>query len=491
MLARQPMAVVAPTQTSAMPRQVTATVQTPRLAAAPAAATLRPAPMQPGAAMVVQSSPSTRQVFAPAVQSVTTTGFVHSVPGAALAQPVTKTLPASAATPFAPTPGVVVVPGSMAKPMPTPAVVGAAATTTPVLPGAAAATTTVLPVTGAMKTAVLPAVGSTTTLSFAARGVPAVLPAARITPIAAVAAAPMSASTATTVLRVAGPVTTVLPATTTSATTASTTMAPTLAPTGAVCVAGAAGAAQAAGTADVATPPTIQSTKTSFPNPKCLSTKFNFDGDFKVNNLPLLLTVDPISSTRACHVTGLRVWDGGIVLSKYLEHYAPQVSHGRKLRGLELGCGSGVASLGFALMGHDVMLSDIAGMQAEATELNITRNAPQIQEAGGSATFEVLDWKELPKDRERYGRFDLVFASDVIWHQHFVALFVDALDWAAKGPGIGEILLSHKVRDAESMEEFEALIQQKGWVLERKVESEKAIGEDGHPLVHIYHVKIP
>eukprot|EP00812_Abedinium_dasypus_P009512 NODE_3199_length_816_cov_288.693824.p1 GENE.NODE_3199_length_816_cov_288.693824~~NODE_3199_length_816_cov_288.693824.p1 ORF type:complete len:211 (+),score=57.02 NODE_3199_length_816_cov_288.693824:3-635(+) len=206
---------------------------------------------------------------------------------------------------------------------------------------------------------------------------------------------------------------------------------------------------------------------------------------------PLLLTADHISSTRACHVTGLRVWDGGIVLSKYLEHYAPQVSQGRKLRGLDLGCGSGVAGLGLALMGHAVVLSDLAGMQADATQLNIAHNEAQFKEAGGSATFEVLDWTNLPADRERFGHFDLVFAADVIWHESFVPPFVEALHWASKGPGLGEILLSHRRRDAESVAGFESLIQQKGWLLERKVESESAIGEHGHPLVSVYHVKCP
>merc|ERR1712008_216650 len=94
--------------------------------------------------------------------------------------------------------------------------------------------------------------------------------------------------------------------------------------------------------------------------------------------------------------TGLRVWDGGIVLAKYFERcYVPsrlQEGHEQQLRGLELGCGTGVAGLSFALMGQDVVLSDLGDLQAAQTLGNISQNDAEIQNAGGKATYVPLDW---------------------------------------------------------------------------------------------------
>eukprot|EP00812_Abedinium_dasypus_P016084 NODE_977_length_1282_cov_527.972290.p1 GENE.NODE_977_length_1282_cov_527.972290~~NODE_977_length_1282_cov_527.972290.p1 ORF type:complete len:379 (-),score=53.29 NODE_977_length_1282_cov_527.972290:128-1264(-) len=235
----------------------------------------------------------------------------------------------------------------------------------------------------------------------------------------------------------------------------------------------------------------VSSSTVSYTNPKCLSTQHTFDGDYRIDGRPLRLIVDPINSDRACHVTGLRVWDGGLVLSKYLESYVPEVAQrmpGKRLRALDLGCGSGVAGLSVGLMGHDAILSDIAGVQADATQLNITQNQPELDKAGGTVVFEVIDWRSLPCDRERFGYLDLVFAADVIWHESFVAPFVAALGWAASGPGAGEVLLAHKTRDTESIEMFERLASEGGWVVKQKVDSIAAIGEDGHPLVKVYHI---
>lgn len=225
-------------------------------------------------------------------------------------------------------------------------------------------------------------------------------------------------------------------------------------------------------------------------NAKSFQLNFKFDGDFVVNGRPLILTMD--TSERAHLTTGLRVWDGGIVLAKYLERYVPQARHAngnRQLQGLELGAGTGVAGLSFALLGQSVVLSDVAGDQAAATQANITLNKVQVASARGNICFKVVDWRSLP-ERSSFGFFDIVFAGDVIWHESLVEPFVQALTWTASGPGVGEVLLSHKARDAESIHLFERLIAETPFVIERKVQTTEFLGGQwGHPQIDVYHLR--
>jgi len=205
----------------------------------------------------------------------------------------------------------------------------------------------------------------------------------------------------------------------------------------------------------------------------------------------LLLNYDPPDrmDEQDGFATGLRVWDGGLVLAKYLERYVPTATAGRpRLRGLELGAGTGVAGLSFALMGQEVILSDIGEKQATRTRSNIERNEGHIAAMGGRASYESLDWTALP-ERGRFGAFDMVFAADVIWHESLVDPFIQALAWAASGPGLNEVLLSHKVRDEESVNRFETQVGLAGFVIQQRVPSEPILGDFGHPDVVIYHLR--
>jgi predicted nicotinamide N-methyase len=219
--------------------------------------------------------------------------------------------------------------------------------------------------------------------------------------------------------------------------------------------------------------------------------KYKFNGDFTINGRPLILEIDPLDSQRSHLATGLRIWDGGIVLAKYLERrFVPQALQQlgtRQLRGLELGCGTGVAAISFALMGQQALLSDIGELQAAQTQGNISRNAAHLTAAGGSASYTALDWTGLP-ERDPFGFFDVVFASDVIWHETLVKPFLDAINWAASGPGVGEVVLSHKLRDEESVKLWERQLAERGFTVKEKVASEQLLGDDGHPDVFLYHL---
>lgn len=253
---------------------------------------------------------------------------------------------------------------------------------------------------------------------------------------------------------------------------------------------GSMGLQHQAGTAVFTSGGVIGGTR-QYTNTKALGLSFTFRGDFKINGRPMMLTIDPVDSERSHLATGLRIWDGGIVLAKYLERLVPtllQASNGGQLRALELGCGTGVAGISFAFMGQQVVLSDIGDCQKSITQANIDQNQDTLAAVGGKASFEFLDWNSLP-DRQRFGHFDIIFASDVIWHETLVEPFVKALKWAFSGPGCREALLSHTVRDPESVALFQQLCPAAGFVIEKKVSSEAFLGNDGHPRVEVYHVR--
>lgn len=223
-------------------------------------------------------------------------------------------------------------------------------------------------------------------------------------------------------------------------------------------------------------------------NPKGLAILTRFDGDFTINGKPLLLRVD--RSDKSHQETGLNVWDAGIVLAKYFEKKLPELQArlGKaQLQGLELGCGTGVAGLSMAMLGQGVILSDKASL-TQHVQANIQMNRNKF--AGGTAQFQVLDWNSPPA-RNCFPAFDIIFASDVLWHQSFVEPFMNMIAWALSMPGSShaQVLLAQKRRDVESLSMFEQAVASAGLVIEAAVETEPLLGEWGHPEVVIFHIK--
>jgi SAM-dependent methyltransferase len=80
---------------------------------------------------------------------------------------------------------------------------------------------------------------------------------------------------------------------------------------------------------------------------------------------------------------------------------------GAARRALELGCGSGLVSVGAVIAGYDVLASDYYADALLFTRLNVERNVP-----GQTVRTREIDWRELPKG---LGRFDRVLAADVLY----------------------------------------------------------------------------
>jgi len=114
------------------------------------------------------------------------------------------------------------------------------------------------------------------------------------------------------------------------------------------------------------------------------------------------------------------VWPSSIVLAETLLEL-----NGRGKAALELGCGVGVSTLAACASGFDVLSTDYYEDALDVTRANVFRNL------GMAARTRLVDWRHLPED---LGRFDLVFASDVLYEKEYAALLPVILDGVI-GPG--------------------------------------------------------
>jgi len=102
------------------------------------------------------------------------------------------------------------------------------------------------------------------------------------------------------------------------------------------------------------------------------------------------------------------VWPSSIVLAEKLLKLK---CAGRTA--LELGCGVGLSTLAATSAGFDVLSTDYYEDALDVTRANVFRNLGTI------ARTRMVDWRHFPED---LGRFDLVFASDVLYEKEYAEL---------------------------------------------------------------------
>lgn len=165
-------------------------------------------------------------------------------------------------------------------------------------------------------------------------------------------------------------------------------------------------------------------------------------GALTVHGLPIIAIETPNSGLG----TGTTVWDGSVVLAKYLEHTTPPLGlAGRRV--LELGAGPGVTGFAAAALGAEVALTDlpyvIPNLEAAAT-----RNA----HLPGRTRVAELDWF-TPEEALAAAPFlataDVVLGADVVWLEELIPGLVRTLALLLRRAG-SFALIAHQTRSTRS-----------------------------------------
>ena len=179
--------------------------------------------------------------------------------------------------------------------------------------------------------------------------------------------------------------------------------------------------------------------------------------------------------------TGSAVWEGDVVLTKYMESELPEgYWQGKKI--LELGAGTGFASFVAALLGSKCVITDGDARVLELARTNANANLTPEEQA--LLEYDVLKW-ELAADPEwKYDKgqtWDVILAADVTYYRQNVPPLTRMMQRLA-GPNT-EIFLAHTIRptDGDSMESF------KRYFDVEKVTSGPSF--DGHKDTFIYRMR--
>ncbi|KAL2631296.1 hypothetical protein R1flu_015982 [Riccia fluitans] len=125
--------------------------------------------------------------------------------------------------------------------------------------------------------------------------------------------------------------------------------------------------------------------------------------------------------------TGAVMWDSGIILTKFLEHAVDsKLLQLQKKRVVELGSGCGLAGCVAALLGADVILTDLPD-RLKLLQKNVTGNALKLTNKGSARVVELTWGEEVDKELLQPQQPDFVIASDVVYNENVVPDLLDTL----------------------------------------------------------------
>ncbi|RHY49097.1 hypothetical protein DYB30_007350 [Aphanomyces astaci] len=182
-------------------------------------------------------------------------------------------------------------------------------------------------------------------------------------------------------------------------------------------------------------------------------------GEFLIHGTPLY--IGEVGNTGKG--TGLTIWDGSVVLAKYLEHATSSfVQNEDSVRGkrvLELGAGTGLVGLAAAVCGAShVTLTDLA-YTLDNLSANVRANASSI--AATSVDVAELDWFKAPP-LSLTDNVDVVVGSDIVWVESLIDALVATIASLLTCDHVAgrkkAMLLAHQTRSAASDTRFFRLL---------------------------------
>ncbi|CAA0832604.1 S-adenosyl-L-methionine-dependent methyltransferases superfamily protein [Striga hermonthica] len=188
---------------------------------------------------------------------------------------------------------------------------------------------------------------------------------------------------------------------------------------------------------------------------------------------------------------GTTVWDASMVFAKFLEkncrkgRFSPSKLRGKRV--IELGAGCGVAGLGMALLGCDVISTD----QAEVLPLlmrNVERNTSRILQMNpapdyfGSIQVAELNWGDADHIKAVGPPFDYIIGTDVVYAEHLLQPLLQTI-LSLSGPRT-TIMLGYELRSTNVHDQMLDL-----WKMNFEVKSipkAKMHSEYQHPSIQLY-----
>eukprot|EP00940_MAST-03C_sp_MAST-3C-sp2_P003115 g3115.t1 len=162
--------------------------------------------------------------------------------------------------------------------------------------------------------------------------------------------------------------------------------------------------------------------------------------------------------------TGDNVWDGSVVLAKFLEHAFP-IDNIRGRNVIELGSGThGIAGLSASALGaSSVLLTDLP------YALSTLRSNVERQTWTSHVSVAALDWtRPLALPKASPSSFDVILAADCVWLPDLVDPFVSTLrhlaDLKTSDAAVAFVaLLAHQTRSRKTDEKLFRALEEKGF----------------------------
>ncbi|CDP15877.1 unnamed protein product [Coffea canephora] len=180
--------------------------------------------------------------------------------------------------------------------------------------------------------------------------------------------------------------------------------------------------------------------------------------DSPVIDLPVLNSHLSFHQDNGSMHVGTSVWPCSLVLVKFAERWLPSTAAAGNnnpyadllnftgKRGIELGAGCGVGSMGLYLLGlNDIVVTDIAPVMP-ALKHNLKRNKPVLKKALKTAQ---LYWANEAQAKALGPQsFDVVVAADVVYIEESVGPLVETMVKLVAEDGV--VLLGYQVRSPEA-----------------------------------------
>eukprot|EP00697_Spironema_sp_BW2_P007718 gnl/Spiro4/22079_TR10865_c1_g1_i1.p1 gnl/Spiro4/22079_TR10865_c1_g1~~gnl/Spiro4/22079_TR10865_c1_g1_i1.p1 ORF type:complete len:241 (-),score=74.52 gnl/Spiro4/22079_TR10865_c1_g1_i1:48-710(-) len=149
---------------------------------------------------------------------------------------------------------------------------------------------------------------------------------------------------------------------------------------------------------------------------------------------------------------GSSIWDCGQYFVRYLDspaalvHFSPDFFVGKRV--VELGSGTGLVGIAFALKGAEVVVTDKQEV-LELMQTNVATNCPPPCEISA----RVLDWGDKAAALSLNPPFEFVVGADVVYNRDSFFLLLDSM--LALGDSATTYLLAYRRRGLDEVEFFQ------------------------------------